>query len=105
MYCFFLTAEPRVTSSQDRNTLFMSMVHSEVENIEIDCSTAETEAQPTTRTWFHNGNKLNVSDTTTALVVSSTGTNASTELYGVYQCFVSNAAGWSGLVTRLLPPC
>ena len=83
----------------------MSMVNREEENIEIDCSTADTEAQPTTRMWFHNGNKLNVSDTTTTLVVSSTGTNSSTELHGVYQCFVSNAAGWSGLVTRLLPPC
>jgi len=98
---YLLAAKPVITSPQHNTTLFISAVDRETGNIEINCSTAETQL-PTTITWFHNGNKLNTSDTT--VMVSALGMNGSLEPYGVYQCFVSNAAGESVLVTRVLPP-
>lgn len=98
---YLLAAKPVITSPQHNTTLFISAVDRETGNVEINCSTAETEL-PTTITWFHNGNKLNTSDTT--VMVSALAMNGSLEPYGVYQCFVSNAAGESVLVTRVLPP-
>lgn len=117
-----LLGVPQAVSPQNNSTVLLNASKSSF-NFSIDCI-VELEPRPssappinpnsTSFEWYRNGQSLNgegghASDPTVTVVMHAAGSRLmvagsnATELFGVYQCFVSNLAGTAVSTTRVLP--